>query len=251
MSAPLLQIEGLSRRFGGLKAVDNVSFSLGAGEIVGLIGSNGAGKTTLVNLVTGHLKPSAGRVMFAGVTITGAAPYKLARAGLLRTFQVVQPFADLTARDNVAAAALFAGGAPNMTAARREADHALERLGVAHVGNILPAHTTLAERKRIELAKAIAAKPKLLFLDEVNAGLNTGEVDGVIAMIQSIAADGVTIVVIEHLMRVVRGLCRRLVVLHGGKLLADGPTDQVAADPAVVAAYLGQRGAAAVLGQAG
>ena len=251
MSAPLLQIEGLSRRFGGLKAVDNVSFSLGTGEIVGLIGSNGAGKTTLVNLVTGHLKPSAGRVMFDGVTITGAAPHKLARAGLLRTFQVVQPFADLTARDNVAAAALFAGGAPDMAAARREADHALERLGIAHVGNALPAQTTLAERKRIELAKAIAAKPKLLFLDEVNAGLNTGEVDGVIAMIRSIAADGVTIVVIEHLMRVVRGLCRRLVVLHGGKLLADGPTDQVAADPAVVAAYLGQRGAAAVLGQAG
>lgn len=251
MSEPLLRIEGLTRRFGGLKAVDDVSFSLGAGEIVGLIGSNGAGKTTLVNLVTGHLKPSSGRVFFAGHDIRGAAPHSLARIGLLRTFQVVQPFAGLTSRDNVAAAALFAGSAGDMASARREADRALERLGIPHVADNLPTRITLAERKRLELAKAIAAKPKLLFLDEVNAGLNTGEVDGVLEMIRSIADDGVTIVVIEHLMRVVRGLCRRLVVLHQGKLLADGPTDQVATDPAVVAAYLGHRGAAAILGQTG
>ncbi|MBN8941317.1 MAG: ABC transporter ATP-binding protein [Rhizobiales bacterium] len=244
MTAPLLQLEGLTRRFGGLTAVNNVTVSFGAGEIVGLIGSNGAGKTTLVNLVTGHLKPSAGRVTFAGRDITGSPPYRLARLGLLRTFQVVQPFAQLPARDNVAAAALFSGAAPDMAAARDAAEAALKRLGIIHVADKLPPHLTLAERKRLELAKSLAAKPKMLFLDEVNAGLNSAEIDGVLDMIRSIAAEGVTIVVIEHLMKVVRGLCTRLVVLHQGALLADGPTDAVARDPAVIDAYLGARGAA-------
>ena len=250
MTEPLLRIEGLTRRFGGLKAVDDVSVELGVGEIVGLIGSNGAGKTTLVNVVTGHLRPSAGRIWFDGQDVTGVAPHRLARIGLLRTFQVVQPFVGLTSRDNVAAAALFAGSAADMTSARFEADRALDRLGIPHVADHLPTRITLAERKRLELAKALAARPKLLFLDEVNAGLNSPEVDGVLEMIRSIAADGVTIVVIEHLMRVVRGLCRRLVVLHQGRLLADGPTEAIATDPAVVAAYLGHRGAAAILGHA-
>jgi branched-chain amino acid transport system ATP-binding protein len=169
----------------------------------------------------------------------------------LHTFQLVQPFAGLNARDNVAAAALFAGNAGNMTTARSKADMALDRLGIAHVADNLPTRITLAERKQLELAKALAAGPKLLFLNEVNAGLNSAEIDGVLEMTRSIAADGVTIVVIEHLTRVVRGLCQRLVVLHQGRLLADGPTEAVATDPAVVAAYLGHRGAAALLGGAG
>ncbi len=243
-TTPLLELAGLTRRFGGLTAVSGVSLTLGAGEIVGLIGSNGAGKTTLVNLVTGHLKPSSGTVKFAGRTINGKAPYTLARLGLVRTFQVVQPFNQISARENVAAAALFAGGASDMSAARRAADQTLDRLAIGHVANKLPPHLTLAERKRLELAKSLAAKPKLLFLDEVNAGLNAVEIDTVLQMIRSIAADGVTIVVIEHLMKVVRGLCRRLIVLHQGMLLADGPTDVVARDPAVIQAYLGARGAA-------
>lgn len=240
----LLELQGLTRRFGGLTAVDKVSFSLNEGEIVGLIGSNGAGKTTLVNLVTGHLQPSAGRIVFAGHDVTGKAPYHLARLGLVRTFQVVQPFMQMTALDNVAAVALFAGGAADMAAARQTAAAALERLGIAELAHRLPPHITLAQRKRLELAKALAAKPKLLFLDEVNAGLNSAEIDGVLTMIRAIAAEGVTIVIIEHLMKVVRGLCRRLVVLHQGALLADGPTDDVARDPAVIQAYLGTRGAA-------
>lgn len=250
MSAPLMRIEGLTRRFGGLKAINDVSVDLRAGEIVGLIGSNGAGKTTLVNLVTGHLKPSAGRVFFQGENVTGLPAYRLARLGLLRTFQVVQPFGGLTARDNVAAAALFGAGEPDMATARKVAEEALERLGVGHVRDHLPGQLTLAERKRLELAKAVAARPKMLFLDEVNAGLNGAEVDGVLDTIRAIAAGGVTIVVIEHLMRVVRGLCERLVVLHQGALLADGPTNAVAADPRVIEAYLGERGAAAISGRA-
>jgi branched-chain amino acid transport system ATP-binding protein len=244
MSTALLQIESLSRRFGGLKAVNEVSFSLEPGEIVGLIGSNGAGKTTLVNLVTGHLKPSAGRVSFAGRDITGVRPFRLQRLGLLRTFQVVQPFAEMSARDNVAASAFFSGKVHDLRAARLAAEKALDRLGVGHVADQLPSHMTLAERKRLELAKAIAAQPSLLFLDEVNAGLNSSEVDDVLQMLRGIAAEGVTIVVIEHLMRVVRGLCRRLVVMHQGRLIADGPTDEVAAHPEVMDAYLGTRGAA-------
>lgn len=242
--ASLLKLEGLTKRFGGLVAVNDVSLTFGEGEIVGLIGSNGAGKTTLVNLVTGHLKPTAGRVTFAGRDVTGAPPYRLARLGLLRTFQVVQPFAHLPALDNVAAAALFAGAEADMTRAREAAEKALERLGIPHVADKLPPQLTLAERKRLELAKSLAAKPKMLFLDEVNAGLNSAEIDGVLTMIRSIAAEGVTIVVIEHLMKVVRGLCTRLVVLHQGALLADGPTDVVARDPKVIDAYLGKRGAA-------
>jgi branched-chain amino acid transport system ATP-binding protein len=250
MSAPLFRIEHLSRRFGGLKAVDDVSFEVQPGEITGLIGSNGAGKTTLVNLVTGHLKPTAGRVHFLGRDVTNSRAHRLQRLGLLRTFQVVQPFAEFTARDNVAASAFFSGKAHDLRAARSAAEQVLERLGIARLADQLPASMTLAERKRLELARAIAARPKLLFLDEVNAGLNSTEIDGVLHMLRGIADDGVAIVVIEHLMRVVRGLCRRLIVMHQGMLIADGATEIVAEDPKVMSAYLGARGAALLRGHA-
>lgn len=248
MTAPLLDVRGIGRRFGGLKAVDDVSFTLGEGEIVGLIGSNGAGKTTLVNLVTGHLKPSGGEILFRGQDITGRRPHVLAAKGLMRTFQVVQPFGGLTALDNVAAAALFAGHVRSFSSAREQADAALSDLGIGHCRDHLPVRMTLAERKRLELARAWVSRPKLLFLDEVNAGLNSGEIEGVLGMIRKIAADGVAIVIIEHLMKVVKGLCPRLIVLHRGQLLASGPTDEVARNPSVVEAYLGTRGAAAMLG---
>jgi branched-chain amino acid transport system ATP-binding protein len=250
MSAPLFRIEHLSRRFGGLKAVEDVSFDVRPGEVTGLIGSNGAGKTTLVNLVTGHLKPTAGRVHFLGRDVTGSRPHRLQRLGLLRTFQVVQPFGELTARDNVAASAFFSGNAKDLRAARIAAEAVLESLAMAGLADHLPASMTLAERKRLELARAIAAKPKLLFLDEVNAGLNSTEIDGVLHMLRGIADEGVAIVVIEHLMRVVRGICRRLIVMHQGRLIADGATEAVAEDPKVMSAYLGARGAALLRGHA-
>lgn len=248
MTDTLLEVKGISCQFGGLKAVDSVSFKMSQGEIVGLIGSNGAGKTTLVNLVTGHLKPSSGEVLFGGQLITGRKPHQLAARGLMRTFQIVQPFHDLTALDNVAAAAMFAGRAGSFSNAREQADMALTNLGIGHCRNHLPVRMTLAERKRLELARAWVAKPKLLFLDEVNAGLNSGEIEGVLEMIRKIAAGGVAIVIIEHLMKVVKGLCPRLIVLHRGQLLASGPTDEVARNQSVVEAYLGARGAAAMLG---
>ncbi|MGY4474844.1 ABC transporter ATP-binding protein [Bradyrhizobium sp. USDA 3364] len=249
MNAALLDVRNVSRQFGGLKATDDVSFTLNEGEIVGLIGSNGAGKTTLVNLVTGHLKPSRGTMSFRGENITGHKPHELARRGLMRTFQIVQPFNDLTARDNVAAAAMFAGHTRSFAGARERADESLDSLGIGHCRDHLPVRMTLAERKRLELARAWVARPKLLFLDEVNAGLNSGEIEGVLGMIRKIAAEGVAIVIIEHLMKVVRGLCPRLIVLHRGQLLASGPTDEVARNPAVIEAYLGTRGAAAMLGE--
>jgi branched-chain amino acid transport system ATP-binding protein len=247
MTEGLLELRNVSRRFGGLKAVDDVSFGLAEGEIVGLIGSNGAGKTTLVNIVTGHVTPSGGEVLFKGQRITARKPHELARIGLMRTFQIVQPFNDLPAVDNVAAASLFAGRASSFARARELAGDALSELGIGHCRDWRPVRMTLAERKRLELARAWVTRPKLLFLDEVNAGLNSGEIDGVLAMLRKIAAAGVSIVIIEHLMKVVRGLCPRLIVLHQGRLLASGPTDEVARNPAVVEAYLGTRGAAAML----
>lgn len=249
MSTALLEVRNISRNFGGLKAIDDISFDIKEGEIVGLVGSNGAGKTTLVNLVTGHLKPSKGEIRFCGERITGREPHDLATRGLMRTFQVVQPFRDLTALDNVAAAAVFAGGAQSLVAARAEANEALDNLGIGHCRDHLPIRMTLAERKRLELARAWVTKPKLLFLDEVNAGLNSGEIEGVLGMIRKIASEGVAIVIIEHLMKVVKGLCPRLIVLHRGALLAMGPTQDVARNPSVIEAYLGTRGAAAILGE--
>lgn len=248
MTAALLDVRNVSREFGGLKAIDGISFTLNEGEIVGLLGSNGAGKTTLVNLVTGHLKPSSGEILFHGHKITGRKPHELASRGLMRTFQIVQPFNDLTALDNVAAAAMFTGHARSFSTAREQADSALANLGISHCRDHLPTRMTLAERKRLELARAWVAKPKLLFLDEVNAGLNSGEIESVLGMIRKIAAEGVAIVIIEHLMKVVKGLCPRLIVLHRGQLLASGPTEEIARNPAVVEAYLGTRGAAAMLG---
>ena len=248
MTAALLDVRNVSREFGGLKAIDGISFTLNEGEIVGLLGSNGAGKTTLVNLVTGHLKPSSGEILFHGHKITGRKPHELASRGLMRTFQIVQPFNDLTALDNVAAAAMFTGHARSLSTAREQADSALANLGISHCRDHLPTRMTLAERKRLELARAWVAKPKLLFLDEVNAGLNSGEIESVLGMIRKIAAEGVAIVIIEHLMKVVKGLCPRLIVLHRGQLLASGPTEEIARNPAVVEAYLGTRGAAAMLG---
>ena len=163
MNTALLDVRGLYRQFGGLKATDDVSFKLNEGEIVGLIGSNGAGKTTLVNLVTGHLKPSRGEILFRGQDITGHKPHQLARRGLMRTFQIVQPFNDLTALDNVAAAAMFAGHTRSFSGAREQADAALDNLGIGHCRDHLPVRMTLAERKRLELARAWVARRSCCF----------------------------------------------------------------------------------------
>ena len=238
---PILEVRGLAKAFGGVRAVDDVSFDLFPGEIVGLIGPNGAGKTTLVNLLTGVLRPSAGTIRFEGREITRQRPHEAARRGLARTLQIVQPFPDMTVIDNVAAAALFARGLPTLAQARDAAREELAFVGIGALAEAEARALTLPDRKRLELAKSLAMGPRVLLLDEVNAGLNTGEIGAALDLIRRIAARGVTIVVIEHLMKVIFALSRRILVLHHGRLIASGSPEAVAADPQVVAAYLGKR----------
>lgn len=240
-NSPILELAGVTRRFGGLVAVQDVSLTIKRGEILGLIGPNGAGKTTLVNVITGVFPASSGTVRHNGRDITRFRPYQAARAGLARTFQIVQPFPEMTVLDNVAAAALFSRHEGGPAHARDSAREQLEVVGLTALADRPASSLTLAMRKRLELAKALAMKPQILFLDEVNAGLNSKEVEQAMALIQQVAAMGVTIVMIEHLMKVVLNVCKRLVVLHNGRLIADDTPDAVIRDPLVVEAYLGQR----------
>jgi branched-chain amino acid transport system ATP-binding protein len=242
----ILELSGVTKYFRGLRAVGDVSFSLEPGEIVGLIGPNGAGKTTLVNLITGVLPPSAGSIVFDKTTITGLPAYRIAQRGIARTFQVVQPFPEFTVLNNVAAGALFARPNQSLASAREIAMECLAFTGLAGIANQPGASLTLANRKRLELAKSLATDPRLLLLDEVNAGLNPKEIDGALELIRSIAARGVTIILIEHLMKVVTKACSRVIVLHHGELVSDGPTTAVLGDQRVIEAYLGPRYAASL-----
>lgn len=250
MSA-LLELSGVTRRFGGLRAVSDVTLSVPQGEVLGLIGPNGAGKTTLVNVITGVHPASAGKVRFAGEDITRVRPYQAARRGIARTFQIVQPFPGMTVLENVAAAAMFAGGLSFGQRARDEALQHLRFVGLAEVANSNAAALTLAMRKRLEFAKGLAMRPKLLLLDEVNAGLNAAEVDQALELIRAIAARGVTVLIIEHLMKVVLSLCSRIAVLHHGELIAAGAPQAIIEDPRVIQAYLGKRYARAQAGAHG
>jgi branched-chain amino acid transport system ATP-binding protein len=249
MSA-LLELERVERRFGGLKAVDDVTLSIEPGEIVGLIGPNGAGKTTLINTITGVHPATGGRIVFEGADITRQKPHAIARRGIARTFQIVQPFPQMTVLENVSAGALFAGREPTLTAAREAALRQLEFTGLAALADSPASTLTLAQRKRLELAKSLAMRPRLLMLDEVNAGLNTAEIDDALAIIRRISASGVTIMIVEHLMKVVLSICNRIVVLHHGQLIAAGEPQAVVRDPAVIEAYLGKRYAGAMAGGA-
>ena len=237
----ILRLDRVSRHFSGLQALRGVSLSLARGEVLGLIGPNGAGKTTLVNTVCGVTPASSGTIIFDGSDITAIKTYQAARLGLSRTFQIVQPFAEFTALDNVAAAALFSRPRASLVVARAAAMAHLDFVGLAAQASRPAATLTLAMRKRLELAKALAMKPKLLFLDEVNAGLNSAEVERATALIHQLAASGITIVMIEHLMKVVLNVCTRIAVLHNGELIADGVPREVIDNPAVVEAYLGQQ----------
>jgi branched-chain amino acid transport system ATP-binding protein len=241
MSTTILVAEHLSQRFGGIQAIDDLSFALKEGELVALIGPNGAGKTTLVNLLTGVHPPTSGRIRFQGVDVTSQKSYQAARRGLARTFQIVQPFPRMTVLENVAAGALFGGAQPSVAAAMEVAREQLEFTGLAALADRTASALTLAGRKHLEMTKSMAMGPKILMLDEVNAGLNSSEIDGALRLIRQIAERGITILIIEHLMKVVMSLAERVLVLHHGQLIAEGSPTEIVRNSKVVEAYLGQK----------
>ena len=237
MTETLLAVQGISRSFGGLKAVSDVSLDVPAGSLCALIGPNGAGKTTLFALVSGFLKPDRGSVRFQGKDITAHPPHRNAALGMTRTFQIVQPFAQQTVRQNIAVGAHLR--TPGRREALAQAEEVAQRVGLAPQLDKPAADLTVAGRKRLELARALATQPRLLLLDEVLAGLNPNEIAGMIPVVQGIADSGITVLMIEHVMQAVMNLAQQVWVLAQGQLIASGTPAQVTRDERVIEAYLG------------
>jgi branched-chain amino acid transport system ATP-binding protein len=241
-TAIMLEVHNLSKHFGGLKAVQNVSFRIPRGEIVSLIGPNGAGKTTIFNLLSGIHPPDGGEIRLAGENLFGLRPFEICRKGIGRTFQIMQPFPHMTVLENVVTSGLF-GRVPkvSMVEAKREASDLCRQVGLGGRLSDYPRNLTVAYQKRIEIARALAVKPKLLLLDEVMSGLTPTETMEAIQIVRELREGGITILLIEHVMKVVMGISDRVIVLHHGEKIAEGTTVQVANDPTVIEAYLGER----------
>jgi branched-chain amino acid transport system ATP-binding protein len=234
----MLVLESVTKRFGGLTAVRDVDLRVEAGDLLGIIGPNGAGKTTLFNVVSGYFRPERGRVVFEGRDITGQPPHTIARLGLTRTFQIVKPFGNLSVSDNVMIGAL--SRVPSTREARLEAERMIALCGLGPHAAARAKALPVALRKRLEVARALATRPKLLLLDEVMAGLNPAELTGIIELVRRLHAEGVTLIVIEHIMAAMMRLARRIVMLHHGERIAEGTPEEITRDRRVIDAYLGE-----------
>jgi branched-chain amino acid transport system ATP-binding protein len=241
MATPLLELKSVTKAFGGLTANSQVSFKVESGEIFGLIGPNGAGKTTLFNVISGYYAPTSGQILFNGTDISGKPPYELAALGIGRTFQVVKPFPGLSVLENVLIASFLRY--PKRAQAEKHAWHILEVTGLTDRAQVSAAGLTLAGRKRLEIGKALALEPSFLLLDEVVAGLNPTEVDLTIELILKLRDQGISILIVEHIMRVIMRICDRLAVLNYGEKIAEGTPTEISDNSAVIEAYLGETAA--------
>ena len=239
----LLEVQGLTRRFGGVVAVDDLNVTLERGEILGLMGANGAGKTTAFAMIAGNIRPSSGTIRLNGQRIDGLRPERVSRLGIARTFQIVRPFGGMTVLQNVMIGTMFGRGQTlSPHAASRQSIALIEEVGLGDRAGTLAADLTLAGRKRLELARALATQPSVLLLDEVLAGLNATEVAAALALLERLhASRGIAIVIVEHVMRALMRLSSRVVVLHDGRKVMEGTPEAVASDPRVIKAYLGER----------
>jgi len=235
----LLQVQGVTKRFGGLQALTQVTFDLPKGQILGLIGPNGAGKTTLFNTINSVYHPEEGRILFQGKDVTNKMPYHLAKMGMARTHQIVRPLNELSVRENVMVGACFGHENQSLSKAAKIADEVLEFVGLSVRADQLAGSLNVAQKKRLEMARALASHPHLLLLDEVLAGLNPSEIDGMIQMVLDIRAQGVTIIMIEHLMKAVMNVSDRILVLDYGTQIAEGSPSEIVSHPKVIEAYLG------------
>jgi branched-chain amino acid transport system ATP-binding protein len=237
----LLTVERLLKYFGGLTALNEVNFEIREGEVFGVIGTNGSGKTTLFNVITGFLKANGGKVTFLGKDITNFPAHQICRLGIARIFQIVRPFPQLTALQNAMVGRAYGkDGAANIRKAEGEVVEILDFVGLGNKKEVLAAKLTMAERKRLELARALAAHPRLILLDEMMAGLNLTETETAMGLVNKIKDSGITVIMVEHIMKAVLGVCERVIVLNAGQIIAEGVPKEVVKNPLVVEAYLGK-----------